>query len=67
MAISPGSEKGNVIYTNVINLRHLIMSTILWLFVRTMVVQVIKSDYHFNFLKLEINIKFKKMKIKKTP
>lgn len=32
-----------------------------------MVVQVIKSDYHFNFLKLEIHIKFKKMKIKKTP
>lgn len=31
-----------------------------------MVVQVIKSDYHFNFLKLEINIKFKKMKIKKN-
>lgn len=31
-----------------------------------MVVQVIKSDYHLNFLKLEINIKFKKMKIKKN-
>lgn len=29
MAISPGSEKGNVIYTNIIKLRHLIMSTIL--------------------------------------
>lgn len=39
------------------------MSTIIWLFVRIMEVQVIKSDYHFNFLKLEINIKFKKMKI----
>lgn len=31
-----------------------------------MVVQVIKSDYHFNFLKLEKNIKFKKMIIKKN-
>lgn len=29
-----------------------------------MVVQVIKSEYHFNFLKLEIHIKF--MKIKKN-
>lgn len=29
-----------------------------------MVVQVIKSEYHFNFLKLEIRIKF--MKIKKN-
>lgn len=27
---------------------------------------VIKSEYHFNFLKLEIHIKFKKMKIKKN-